>query len=377
VSGALELQPEGEVTTERAVQLVDADVHAQPLPAMLMPYLSGQARRYLERYGRRTPNDMQAYPRARGAGARTDAWPDKPGHIPGSDPEMLRAQLLDEWGVDYAVLQVLNGLECYDPPEIAPELPRAMNDWLVENWLGFDDRLLGAIVVPHEYPALAVAEIEQRASDPRFVTVLMPANAQELLGSERYWPIYEAATAHGLPITFHTGGFVRWHGAGPQSYYLGYHVATSCAMQSQVLSMVASGMFKALPKVRLVITECGVSWVTALRWSMDAAWELMGPDHPNLELRPSEYVHDHIWFTTQPIEEPAKPQHLVYAVEQAQLADRLLFATDYPHWDFDSPAQALPRAMDSELRAAIMYRNALALYDLPPTRSDHGGHKKR
>jgi hypothetical protein len=46
-------------------------------------------------------------------------------------------------------------------------------------------------------------------------------------------------------------------------------------------------------------------------------------------------------------------------------ADRLLFATDYPHWDFDSPAQALPRAMPQQMREAIKCDNALALYGLP------------
>ena len=57
----------------------------------------------------------------------------------------------------------------------------------------------------------------------------------------------------------------------------------------------------------------------------------------------------------------------MYAIEQARLGDRLLFATDYPHWDFDSPKQALPRALGPELRRAIMCENALALYGLPRT----------
>ncbi|HTT30621.1 MAG TPA: amidohydrolase family protein [Solirubrobacteraceae bacterium] len=367
--GAVDLSAEDRTEGEPLVRLVDSDVHAQPMPATLMPYLSVDARRYLERYGRRTHNDMHAYPRARGAGTRLDAWPAQPGAPPGGDPELLRSQLLDEWGVDYAVLQVLNALDCYDPADIAVELPRAINDWLTQAWLEFDDRLRAAIVVPHEYAHLAVREIERRAPDPRFVAVLMPANAQELLGSERYWPIYEAASAHRLPIMFHTGGFIRNLGAGPPSYYIASHVNTSPAMQTQLVSMVASGLFQALTNVRIVVTECGVSWVTALRWAMDSAWELMGPDHPRLERRPSEYIHDHVWFTTQPVEEPAEPQHLLYAIEQAQLADRLLFATDYPHWDFDSPTQALPRAMDAKLRAAIMHGNALELFGLRPVRS--------
>jgi uncharacterized protein len=43
-------------------------------------------------------------------------------------------------------------------------------------------------------------------------------------------------------------------------------------------------------------------------------------------------------------------------------------ATDYPHWDFDSPKQALPRAIGPELRRAIPCENALSLYGLPGQR---------
>ncbi len=84
-------------TITRPVTLVDCDVHAQATEAMLAEHLSTRARRRLERYGRRTPRVTEWYPRARNAGMRVDAWPGKLGHIWGSDPELTRAQLLDEW----------------------------------------------------------------------------------------------------------------------------------------------------------------------------------------------------------------------------------------------------------------------------------------
>jgi predicted TIM-barrel fold metal-dependent hydrolase len=146
---------------------------------MLARYLSPAAQRMLDRYGRRTPRITEWYPRARHAGMRVDAWPGKPGHIWGSDPELMREQLLDEFGIYYAVLEVLSGQDCYDHPDFAAEWNQAVNEWQVEEWLGFDSRLRGTIAVPHEYPDLAVAEIERRAADDRFVAVLLPANAAE------------------------------------------------------------------------------------------------------------------------------------------------------------------------------------------------------
>ena len=66
-----------------------------------------------------------------------------------------------------------------------------------------------------------------------------------------------------------------------------------------------------IPGLRVVLTECGVAWAAALRWSLDAVWEPTVPDHPRLERKPSEDTRTRTsWFTPQPIEEPDDPQRL-------------------------------------------------------------------
>ena len=47
------------------------------------------------------------------------------------------------------------------------------------------------------------------------------------------------------------------------------------------------------------------------------------------------------------------------------LANRLVFSSDYPHWDGDSPAQAMPVRLPDELQRRIFSDNARALYGLP------------
>jgi len=45
--------------------------------------------------------------------------------------------------------------------------------------------------------------------------------------------------------------------------------------------------------------------------------------------------------------------------------DRLLLSTDYPHWDYDDPAQALARLkLTAKQRAMLLRDNARALYGL-------------
>ena len=77
-------------------------------------------------------------------------------------------------------------------------------------------------------------------------------------------------------------------------------------------------------------------------------------------------IHDHIWLTTQPMEEPDRPEHFVELLEQGNLYDRLMFATDYPHWDFDAPSDALPKIkLPDGFEQKLFFENALGFYRLP------------
>ena len=44
--------------------------------------------------------------------------------------------------------------------------------------------------------------------------------------------------------------------------------------------------------------------------------------------------------------------------------DRLMFASDYPHWDFDDPHFAIPPSFGEERRRRIFSENASRLYGL-------------
>ena len=358
--------PQESAEVPRSVSIVDCDIHPTLTVLGLQKRVSSRWRGYLERFGRRTPNITEFYPRTANAGFRLDSWPQGPDGFPGSDLELLRTQLLDECAIDYGILNSLGLLNCHEVPELAAEIARALNDWMTE-WMDQEPRLLGALVVPYEYPDLAVAEIERCAGDRRWVQLILPDSAEDPLGSHKYWPVYEAAVAHGLPVAVHTAGYWPHLDTGWPSYYLEEHVANSLRMTAQLANYICEGTFDAFPELRIVLTEAGVAWSAPLMWALDNAWELLAEGVPGLERRPSEIFREQVWFTTQPIEEPDDPAELAQMIRHAGLEDRLLFATDYPHWDFDSPTQALPRSLGDELRHKILAGNACALYGLPLT----------
>ena len=102
-----------------------------------------------------------------------------------------------------------------------------------------------------------------------------------------------------------------------------------------------------------------------MTWRMDKQWERMRKEVPHLKRPPSEYVREHFWFATQPIEEPENPQHLSEVIDWIGW-DKLVFSSDYPHWDFDDPrytfkinlterqrADDLPRKRTGAVRIAM------------------------
>jgi predicted TIM-barrel fold metal-dependent hydrolase len=79
--------------------------------------------------------------------------------------------------------------------------------------------------------------------------------------------------------------------------------------------------------------------------------------------RPSEYLKDHVRLTSQPIEQPDDDRKLLTMLELMDAENLLMFSSDYPHWDFDSPAHALPK-LPENVHRRIFETNARAWYGL-------------
>jgi predicted TIM-barrel fold metal-dependent hydrolase len=118
--------------------------------------------------------------------------------------------------------------------------------------------------------------------------------------------------------------------------------------------------------LNVVAIETCFSWSISLIWTMDQSYRMMRDELPALSRMPSEYFRENFWFTTQPFEEPDDPKELIEAIEMMGMADHIMFASDYPHYDFDSPARAMPPEINGAMRDKILGENACRLYRLTP-----------
>ncbi|MDA8052307.1 MAG: amidohydrolase family protein [Rhodospirillales bacterium] len=357
-------------TSQNAIQaVIDCDVHqAARSIADLRPHLSERWWRHIETYGLRRrlgPALGPAYPKGQPGAMRRDAWPEGGGRA-GSDLGLMQRQHLDANHVAFAILNPLTPTgEGMQNPEFSAALCTAVNRWQVDAWTSRDARLRASIVVPYEDGPAAAAEIERWAGDPNFAQVLLLSRTAEPLGQRRYWPIYEAAERAGLPVGIHAFGYGGQPitGSGWPSFYLEEMVGHAQCAAALLTSLVMEGVFARYPRLAVVLTEAGFAWIPSLLWRLDKLWQRMRDEVPDVAEPPSTTVRRQVWLTTQPMEEPEHRWHFRDIVEWIG-TDRLLFASDYPHWDFDDPAQAFPVALSPEVRESIAFANAARLYRL-------------
>ena len=356
-----------ETTRNIGTGIIDCDIHPTTRNrSELHPWLPERWRKHLAEYGAQARLPFSTgtqYPKAAPATARRDAWPPA-GGPPGSDLAFMQTQLLDPNDTAVGILSPLHGSARNTDLDAA--LCTAVNEWQIEQWVKPEPRLRASVTVAHEDPDLAVEEIARRAGDARFVQILLPSKTNEPLGRKRYWPIFAAAQSAGLPIGVHVnsvGGGYASTGSGWPSYYLQDHHINVHSFQAQVASLALEGVFERFPRLRMVMIEGGFAWLPALCWRLDRHWARMRDEVPECKRPPSEYTREQLWFTTQPVEEPEQPEHLRDTLNWIGW-DRLMFATDYPHWDYDDPAAAFKIAMTEQERAMIFRENACAVYGL-------------
>jgi predicted TIM-barrel fold metal-dependent hydrolase len=350
--------------------IIDADAH---------PWVNGDIaglRKYLSRSwwehfdGRHVlPNQWLRPPLARASSNRIDALPPNGGEA-GSDPVYMREQHLDRHDISHAILSSIQAGKLAAIPNAneATALATAFNEFFLNEFLTVDARYKLAIVVAAHDPAAAAAEIRRIGPLPGVVAVYMPL-LNILMGNRHYYPIYEAAQDLGLPILIHPtgteGGFptaVAFAGGTPTTY-IERHTAFPEIAISNVNSLVFEGTFIRFPGLKLLAAEFGFSWLPHFLWRMDQNWRQFRKEVPWIQSPPSEIVLNRLRFTSQPIEEPERPEYLDQILAMIHAERTLLFSTDYPHWDNDFPKQTLTRIAPA-LRRRIFFENAADLFNL-------------
>lgn len=340
---------------------IDCDVHPN------VPHIRALSR-YLDDYWREMVDvrgmdglENQSYPPWAPFSSRPD-WRDDSGRA-GLRVEQIRDDVLDRGQLKGAILNCLYGVQLPHDEHMAAAFAKAVNDWLAAEWLDPEPRLRASIVVAPQNPELAAAEIDRVAADRRFVQVLMLAMGDLPLGQRFYWPIYAAAERHGLPLGIHAGSNYRRPvtGVGWGSSWAEDYVDQPQAFQAQLASLISHGVFGKFPALKVVLIESGVTWLPAYLWRLSKGWRGLRMEVPWVDRAPIEIVRDHVRLTTQPLDAPPDPGALERVIDQLGSESMLLYASDYPHWQFDGDA-ALPPGVPERLHASILSGNARDTY---------------
>ena len=112
-----------------------------------------------------------------------------------------------------------------------------------------------------------------------------------------------------------------------------------------------------------MLVESGVTWLPPLMWRLDKNWKGLRREVPWVDRLPSEVIRDAFRLTAQPLDGPDDPAAVVRVLERLGSDRMLLFSTDYPHHQFDDPAQAAP-PLPPDALARFLGGNAVDTYRL-------------
>lgn len=285
-------------------------------------------------------------------------------------PQFIREALLDEFGIDYPIVNILSATErAWKTERVIAEMS-AINDVLVDDFLDGNDDFYGLLSVTLRDPQAAVDEIERFADHDQVVGIFIFSGAyhQKLPGDPTYDVIYEALAENDMTPAFHVTNFVS---KAPflqqyENLFAWHAIAQSWSIQHAVLSLISQGVPAKFPDLDFVMLEGGVTWIPWAMARLNREYGQWRSELPLLERTPEEYIRDQFYFTTQPMEEFNDPRHMKQILDIIG-SESLVFSSDYPHYDFDSPA-ALERflgELPQEGRDKILYKNAAAAFNLP------------
>ena len=194
---------------------------------------------------------------------------------------------------------------------------------------------------------MAAAEIDRVGGDPRFVQVLLPVRSLMPYGNRNHLPTFDAAVRNELAVALHFGGA---SGNPPTSTgwptrYIEEYVDMASVFQSQLMNVIAEGVFDRHPGLRMVHGRERVRVAAGLPVAVRPAVAWAAPRDPLDEAASRRrWCASRCGLTLQPIDGPAEPEAFRRLLELLGSDELLLFSTDYPHHHFDTPRRRCRRS---------------------------------
>jgi predicted TIM-barrel fold metal-dependent hydrolase len=299
-------------------------------------------------------------------------------------------------GIDQSVLYptMLLGIQSHPDVEFADVQCRAYNDWVSDHVADSDRRLYGVAVLPQQDIGRTAAEILRVAAKPGIVGVFIRPNPTadwKPFSDQVYDPIWQAACDTGLPVGLHPFLAADLPGAciGMRINHLGTSdmpipmtdggvsitnfdnvyftqaIANPFDMMNSMAFLLAGGVCERFPDLKLIFLEANGGWLVPWLERLDHHAEVFSWDVPLLNMKPSEYFKRQCWISFD-----ADESTLAFTAASPLCgADRIVWASDYPHPDAKFPGvtaeltESIERLPEEDQRL-IAGDNAVALYGL-------------
>jgi len=246
--------------------------------------------------------------------------------------------------------------------DIETQLIFAYNRWFTSRILAHDSRVKSMLALPFGNPEACLRTIEEFTGKPGVLGFMVTGQRQVGIHQAQYMPVYRALEERGLPLGFHAGP--DYSVGKLLNRFVSVHSLSfvTCNM-IHLTNWLMNGMNERFPNLKVIWIESGLAWLPFMMQRLDHEYLMRQSDAPLLKRLPSEYMTD-MYYTSQPMER-TNLKLLESTFEAIHAETQLLYASDWPHWDFDTPGKIMRLPFLSEQgKRNILGENARRLFKL-------------
>lgn len=279
-------------------------------------------------------------------------------------------ELYGDFGIDFPIMNTMSYLTRVPETDFAVALARAYNDAMLDYILDEHAETRGLVTIATQDPGAAAEEIDRIGDEDQIVGIYIATGGPDLpLGDPAYDVMYDAAEAHGLAVVYHGHADAFISDFSRQNQALEEYVSVNALAHpwNQMLTMtslIEQGTPVKFPDLEFVFVEAGLLWAAYMMFRLNKEHSMQPDAAPLLEKPPEAYIREQFYFGTQPIEEPSDPRQIELILELLG-AESIMFASDFPHWDFDNPQtiiETLRASLDSEDVRKVLTTNAASVF---------------